>query len=66
MKKEIKQADVKKIVKLTDALLIAKDRDIRRAATSALYALGYPVRTVAEVLDLNREAIRLSSLDSSF
>ena len=66
MKKEIKARDVKKVRELTDALLIAKDRDIRRAATSALYALGYPVRTVAEVLDLNREAIRLSSLDSSF
>ena len=65
MKKEIKAHDVKKVRELTDALLIAKDRDTRRAATSALYALGYPVRTVAEVLDLNREAIRLSSLDSS-
>ena len=66
MKKEIKAHDVKKVMELTDALLNSKNRDTRRAATNALYALGYPVRTVAEVLDLNREAIRLSSLDSSF
>ena len=63
MKKEIKAHDVKKVRELTDTLLTAKDRDTRRAATSALYALGYPVRSVAEVMDLNREAIRLSEID---
>jgi len=65
MKKEIKAHDIKKVMELTDALLNSKNRDTRRAATSALYALGYPVRTVAEVMDLNREAIRLSEIDGS-
>ena len=53
-------------MELTDALLNSKNRDTRRMATTVLYEMGYPVRTVAEVMDLNREAIRLSEIDGSF
>ena len=65
MKKEIKAHDIKKVMELTDALLNSKNRDTRRMATTVLYEMGYPARTVAEVMDLNREAIRLSEIDGS-
>jgi len=55
--RELKKEDAKAVRKLTDILLISQDKALKRGATTELHKMGYPVRTVAEVLDLNRAAI---------